>query len=66
MQQIRRLREERGWSRERLAKAAGVTMEAVKKWETRGVEHAQYGAMRRLARALGVRMEELSDDAEQS
>lgn len=61
MQQIRRLREERGWSRERLAKAAGVTMEAVKKWETRGIEHAQYGAMRRLARALGVPMDELDD-----
>lgn len=38
-----------------------MTMEAVKKWETRGIEHAQYGAMRRLARALGVPMDELDD-----
>lgn len=61
MQRIRELREQRGLTRSQLAEMAGVTMEAVKKWETRGIEHAQYGAMRRLARALGVPMDELDD-----
>ena len=62
-----RMRERRlalGWSQSRLARDAGVTEKAVSRWELRGVEHAEFAVMARVARALGVPMEGLLDGPE--
>lgn len=58
---IARLREEAGLSQFKLAVMAGVTEKTVWNWEERGIENAKYGAVRRLARALGVAMEDLEE-----
>lgn len=60
-QRITALRRERGLSKYRLARLAGVTEQAVGKWERRGVATAQFALMARVAQALGVPMEDLDD-----
>ena len=59
---IARLRREAGLSQYRLAVMVGVTEKTVGNWERRGVADAKYGAAKRLARALGVPMEELEEE----
>ena len=61
MSRMREIRTSLGWSQARLAREAGVTEKAVSRWELRGVEHAELAVMARVARALGVPMEELLD-----
>ena len=56
---LRRLRKEAGMTQEKLAKTAGVTLRAIQKWEHSGMELAQGLSIRKVASALGVRMEEL-------
>lgn len=58
---LRKLREERGLTQAQLAGMVGVTDRAIGKWEARGVAKAQFAVMGRLAKALGVSMEELLD-----
>lgn len=45
-----------------LAVKAGVTETTVRNWERRGIADAKYGAAKRLARALGVPMEDLEEE----
>lgn len=59
---IARLRREAGLSQYRLAVMVGVTEKTVWNWERRGAADAKYGAAKRLARALGVPMEELEEE----
>lgn len=59
---IARLRGEAGLSRFRLAAMAGVTEKTISNWERRGIADARYGAVKRLARALGVPMEDLEEE----
>ena len=40
----------------------GVTETTVRNWERRGIADAKYGAAKRLARALGVPMEDLEEE----
>lgn len=58
---LAKLRKERGLSQSQLADRVGVTTRAVCKWETRGISHAKFAVMARVAKALGVTMEELLD-----
>ena len=58
---LAKLRRERGLSQAQLADKVGVTTRAVCKWETRGIYHAKFAVMARLAKALDVTMEELLD-----
>lgn len=60
MGEIRRMREELGWSMSRLAREAGVTPAAVRKWERDGVERMRLGCALRVAAALGCSVEELA------
>lgn len=62
MSRLRRLREERGLSQNRLAKEAGVTHAAVRHWERYGTERMQLGCAVRVARALGVRVEDVYEE----
>lgn len=59
---IARLRREAGLSQYRLAVMVGVTEKTVRNWERRGIADAKYGAAKRLARALGVPMEDLEEE----
>ena len=59
MSEIRRLREERGWSMSRLAREAGVTRRAVSHWERDGVANMRLGCAIRVAEALGVSVYDL-------
>lgn len=59
---IARLRREAGLSQYRLAVMVGVTEKTVWSWERRGIADAKYGAAKRLARALGVPMEDLEEE----
>lgn len=49
----------RGISRYRLAREAGISRSAITAWERRGLDRAELGAMVRVARALGVGVEDL-------
>lgn len=62
--EIARLRKEAGLSRYRLAVMAGVTEKTIRNYEAEGVENARYGAVKRLAHALGVLMEDLEGDGD--
>ena len=56
---VGRLRREAGLTRRELAARAGLTEKTIWNYETGGLEFAKYGAVRRLAHALGVPMEDL-------
>lgn len=62
MNEIRRLRKKAGLSQFKLAVRAGVTETTIRNWERRGIADAKYGAAKRLARALGVPMEDLEEE----
>lgn len=51
---IRRLRLERGWSQERLARKAGVSHQTVMRAERADATYPHYSTRLALARALGV------------
>lgn len=59
-----RPRRETGPSRYRLAKMAGIPEKSVRDYEGKGIENARYGAIRRVALALGVSMEDLYDGSD--
>lgn len=60
-QQITRLLRERGITSAECARRARVTRAALSKWQKAGVARGQYAALRRVARALDVPMEDLDD-----
>lgn len=64
-QQITRLLRERRRSAYWLAREAGVSQAAVCRWQQRGIDRAEYAALRRVARALDVPMEDLDDGREE-
>ncbi len=53
------LRERRGLSQRRLARESGVSDCVLSKWERAGLDRAQLGLVVRVARALGVPVEDL-------
>jgi transcriptional regulator with XRE-family HTH domain len=60
---LRKLRvEEKGWSKEELARAAGVSAQTIRKAE-RGL-HISEVSMGRIAKVLGVSLQKLFPDAE--
>lgn len=59
MSEIRRLREERGWSMSRLAREAGVTHRSVSHWERDGVANMRLSCAIRVAEALEVSVYDL-------
>ena len=59
---LKQLRIEKGLTQAQLAEMVGVTDRAVGKWEAHGVAKAQFAVMARLAKALGVTMEELLEE----
>lgn len=62
MNRLTKLRESRGWSKNRLASEAGVTAAAIRKWERTGTERMQLGCAVRVARALGARVEDVYEE----
>jgi len=60
-QSLRRLRTERGWSQERLAEAAGITLNYVGNLE-RGEQGPSLHVLVRLARALEIDLSALVSD----
>ena len=62
MNRLTKLRKSRGMSKNRLASEAGVTAAAVRKWERDGTGRMQLGCAVRVARALGVRVEDIYEE----
>jgi transcriptional regulator with XRE-family HTH domain len=58
-QRIKDLRDRRGMTQEGVARAAGVTLGAVRKWE-KGTRAPSFEMAIRLARALGCTLDELA------
>jgi transcriptional regulator with XRE-family HTH domain len=56
---IKRLREQRGWTQERLAQKAGVTKFYISLLETGARKNPSLPALKRLAKALDVPVTEL-------
>ena len=56
---LKEMRVGAGLSRARLAEMAGVTERAIFKWETNGTEKAQLGCIKRVADALGCKVDDL-------
>lgn len=61
MSRIKELRRRCGMTARELAERVGVTQRAVFKWERDGTERMQLGCAVRVARALGVRVEDVYD-----
>lgn len=59
--ELREIRTKRGLTQEQLAYMVGVTVRAVQKWESNGVDKAQFAVMSKVAEVLGVPMEDLLD-----
>lgn len=64
MNRLAEARERLGWSKSRLAREAGVTAAAVRKWERDGTDRMQLRCAVRVAAALGVRVDDLLDGSE--
>ena len=62
MSRIKELRKRRGMTARELAERTGVTERAVFKWECFGTERMQLGCAVRVARALGVRVEDVYEE----
>ena len=56
---INKLCHSRGITLYRLAKQVGLTDRALYKYERKGLEHAQFGCMVRIAEALDCKLEDL-------
>ena len=61
MTSVERLRRERGMSQRELGRASGVPGQVISRWERVGTDRASFALMARVARALGVPMEDLLD-----
>jgi transcriptional regulator with XRE-family HTH domain len=62
---LRKLRAERGWTQEHLARTADLTLAAVRKLERLSGKKAatpSWETAQKLARALGVSLDELAED----
>lgn len=64
MSQIKELRRRRGMTARELAERVGVTQRVVFKWERYGTERMQLGCAVRVARALGVRVEDVYEEGD--
>lgn len=60
-QQITRSLGESGITAAELARRARVSRAAITQWQRKGIGRGQYAALRRVARALDVPMEDLDD-----
>ena len=56
---LRTIRERSGLTQAQLAERVGVTVRAVRKWETSGIRHASLGNAERAAAALGCGVADL-------
>lgn len=61
MRNLRRIREEKGISQEKIGEVVGVTGAAVCQWES-GKSHPQYQRLVKLAQYLSVSIDELIED----
>lgn len=57
---LRRLRKEKGWSQERLAQQAGVTLSSLSKIESGANDNPTIKTLQSLASALGVTLDDLA------
>lgn len=62
MSRIKELRRRCGMTARELAERTGVTERAVFKWERDGTERMRLGCAVRVARALGVRVEDVYEE----
>lgn len=58
-QTIKKLRNEKGWSQDELARIAGVPFTTVAKIETGVIKNPSIEKMAKIAKALGVKVDEL-------
>lgn len=63
-ERIRELRERRGMSQNDLAKACGVTRQAIQYWERTGGGSPRHAKLEKLASVLGVSVPELVQDGD--
>lgn len=56
---LRTIRERSGLTQAQLAERVGVTVRAVRKWETAGIRHASLGNAEKAAAALGCGVTDL-------
>lgn len=56
---LKTIRERAGITQAQLAEGVGVTVRAVRKWETAGIRHASLGNAERAASALGCEVADL-------
>lgn len=59
---VQRLCKERGITVYRLAEASGVAHDTIYGWRKRGLDGATLGCVLKVARALGVRVEDLFEE----
>lgn len=59
---IRELCRERGISTYRLAKNTGMTVEAFRRYEIKGLDNSYFGCMVRIAKALNCELEDLYEE----
>ena len=56
---LKRLRTEQGMTLRKLAELSGVPHRTIHCWELRGAEHAVAGKLKKVADALGVKVDDL-------
>lgn len=59
---IKELADAKGMSLWKLSQLAGLTPNALYKWERVGLAKAQFGALRKVAKVLGCKLEDLYED----
>jgi len=57
-----KFREEKGWSREKLAVESGVSYNTIVKIEYGGIKNPKIETVSNLAKALGVKIDDLVDN----
>lgn len=59
LKNLAKIRKQKGWSQERLAQGAGISYNTLIKIERKGIKNPKIGTVIKLAKALGITIDEL-------
>ncbi len=62
LKNLKKLRQKKGWSQEKLAREAGISYNTLIKIERGGIKNPKLETVIKLAKALGVSIEKLLED----